>query len=72
MNPDGLLSIDMPAGRHRVVLKFRDGLVTLGALITLGTLAALLVLLVRSLEAWSARTPFRTIFTDRPAFAKRD
>jgi hypothetical protein len=72
MNPDGLLAIDMPAGRHRVVLKFRDGLVTLGALITLGTLAALLVLLVRSIEAWSARTPFRTIFTDRPAFAKRD
>jgi hypothetical protein len=64
MNPDGLLAIDLPAGRRTVTVAFRDGFVTIGALVTLGTLAAILLLLARSVSAWTARTPWRALFFD--------
>jgi hypothetical protein len=61
MNPDGLLAIDVPAGRRILTVAFRDRMVTLGGVITLGTLAGILALLVRRVLAWTARKPWRAL-----------
>ncbi len=72
MAPDGLLAIDVPAGRRRVTLAFRDGLITIGALITLATLAILLTLLGLRVSGWAARKPWRALLPSHGAEAKRD
>jgi hypothetical protein len=64
MNPDGLLAIDVPAGRRRVTVSFRDWLVTIGALVTLGTVVLILTPLARCISAWVARRPWRALVAE--------
>jgi hypothetical protein len=60
-NPDGLLAIDVPAGRRLLTLAFRNGMLTIGGLVTLATLAGILALLARHVFAWTERKPWRAL-----------
>lgn len=48
---DGLLAVDVPAGKHRLVLRYRDKWTMIGLVISVGTLIALGYLASRALLA---------------------